>query len=70
MNNEENSFISTTEAMQIASVSRTALIRWCEEFELGKKVAGRWRVSKKKLIEFLRGENPIEKRKKKRKQEK
>jgi len=58
-------FISTTEAMKIASTSRPCIIKWCRDFDVGAKVGGRWRVNKEKLFKFLKGEHTIVRKKEK-----
>ena len=37
-------------------ISRTTVINWAKDFEIGVKVGGRWRVSEEKLQKVLDGE--------------
>jgi hypothetical protein len=62
MNNLE--YVDTNEALDIiknegtSPVSLPTLINWIRNYKIGKKVGGRWRVNKQKLIEMLREGNP------------
>lgn len=45
--------ISSGQAAQIARVSKLTVRRWCERFHIGRRVGGRWLVSRSKLEEFI-----------------
>lgn len=54
-------WIDTNEAMELASqngapISRQTVINWVSEYDLGRKIGGRWRVDKNRLMNFLQGE--------------
>lgn len=57
-------YINTNEALDIIKdvgitpVSLPTLINWIQNYEIGKKVGGRWWVDKQKLVEMLREGNP------------
>lgn len=51
-------YISTSEAVKRAGVSVPTIIRWCERYEIGTRVAGRWRVDPNKLDKLLSGAWP------------
>jgi len=61
---EENiNYINTNEALLIIqdtgiTVSLPTLIKWTEDYQIGNKLGGRWRIDKKKLIEMLKKGNP------------
>lgn len=53
--------ISTAEAREMANVTLTTLLTWCNDYTvdgepLGVKVGGRWRIYKSQLTRFLSGE--------------
>jgi len=50
---EDQKYMSTTEAMEVASVSRITIIDWCHKYGIGDKIVGRWRVDKKKFMELI-----------------
>lgn len=62
MNNPE--YIDTNAALDIiknggiSPVSLPTLINWIRNYKIGKKIGGRWRVNKQKLIEMLQKGNP------------
>ena len=54
--------ITAAEAVEIAasseygvSVTTETIYTWCEKYKIGKKVGGRWYISKKRLILMLEG---------------
>lgn len=52
--------ITPAEAVETAeeygvSVTTETIYTWCEKYKIGKKVGGRWYVSKKRLILMLEG---------------
>jgi len=54
-------FINTNQAMKIIrehdiACTRPSLLSWVEKYHLGKKIAGRWYIDKKRLYKFLKGE--------------
>lgn len=56
-------YIDTTTALQLVfikgfSISLPTLISWIRTYQIGKKVGGRWRVDRQKLIEMLDKGNP------------
>jgi len=38
--------LTLQEAAKIATVSGTTIARWCNEFHIGRKIGGAWRVSR------------------------
>lgn len=59
VNNKASPGISTNEAMDIIKkkgfqITRTTLIKWIIDYEMGKKVFGRWYIDKDKLMFYLR----------------
>ncbi|MGW8787133.1 helix-turn-helix domain-containing protein [Heyndrickxia sporothermodurans] len=48
--------ITSGEAAKLARVSKLTIRRWCERFDIGRKVAGRWRVYRSKLQVFIAGQ--------------
>lgn len=61
---ENNSYIDTNMALiiientGISQISLPTLINWIQNYKIGKKVGGRWRIDKQKLIEMLEKGNP------------
>jgi len=56
-------YIDTNEATIIIeeagiTVSLPTLIKWIDNYGLGNKLGGRWRINKNKLIEMLKEGNP------------
>ena len=54
-------WISTNRAIKIVVESgipctRTSMISWIREYDLGRKYGGRWYVDKGKLEKYLKGE--------------
>jgi excisionase family DNA binding protein len=45
--------ISSGAAAKVAQVSKLTVRRWCERFDIGHKVGGRWLVSRSKLKAFM-----------------
>jgi hypothetical protein len=37
--------LTLQQAAEIATVSKTTIARWCNEFHIGRKIGGAWRVS-------------------------
>jgi len=55
---KKTNYITTAEAMQIASekgvsVTLPTIINWCDKYSIGKKIFGRWQVDKDKLLFYL-----------------
>ncbi len=48
-------FITTTQAMEVACVSRPTIITWCQRYKIGVLVGGQWRIDPNKLKELLEG---------------
>jgi hypothetical protein len=38
--------LTLQEAAKLATVSETTIARWCNEFHIGRKIGGTWRVSR------------------------
>ncbi len=51
-----SSWITVPGAAELAGVSNETIYNWIEDFGIGKKIAGRWRVEKEKLDKILAGE--------------
>ena len=54
----EIKYIDTKESLKIiegmgSPVSLPTLINWIQNYKIGKKVGGRWKVDKQKLIKML-----------------
>lgn len=52
-------YITTKEALELLeknghSITLPTMINWISKYDLGEKVAGRWRVNKEKLEEFIK----------------
>ena len=45
--------ICSGEAAKAARVSKLTIRRWCERYDIGHKVGGRWLVARSKLEEFI-----------------
>jgi hypothetical protein len=43
---EAREAVTLQRAAQIATVSETTIARWCNEFHIGRKLGGAWRVSR------------------------
>ena len=48
--------ITAAEAAERAGITRMGMTKWCKQFGIGRKVAGRWWVDPIKLDQLLRGE--------------
>ena len=53
MSARQTSWITPSQAAQRAEVTPESVIRWCERYSLGRKVAGRWRIDPAALERFL-----------------
>jgi len=55
-------WLRTPEAKKMISdegfgkISHWALIRWIDQYSLGRKIGGRWFINEARLLAFLRGE--------------
>jgi hypothetical protein len=54
--------INTTDAISITktygiSISRTSIINWCNKYNIGKKIAGRYLISEVKLLSLLKNDS-------------
>lgn len=52
--------LNTKEAIELAnsfgeSPTRQTIINWCEDYNIGSKVGGQWRINKKRLKLLLQG---------------
>ncbi len=56
MVNEKQKTILTEAAVKRAGVTKTTIYTWCEKYQIGFKVGGRWRIYSDKLDKLLRGE--------------
>lgn len=56
MMKKNKKYLTTTEAIPIAGVTKVTLINWCKEYKIGKKVVGRWRIDPAKLQRILKNE--------------
>lgn len=54
-------YISTSEALLIANVTKMTIINWCKEYKIGKKIVGRWRIDPEKLEWLLEGKIDVKK---------
>lgn len=60
----ENPYIATKEALEIinqswhGAITLPTLISWCNEYKIGFKFAGRYKIDKKNLIDFLKKGEP------------
>lgn len=48
-------YITTTEALLIANVTKMTIINWCKQYKIGYKIVGRWRIDPEKLEWLLEG---------------
>lgn len=49
-------WMGTSEAAKLAGVSEYTIRIWCTQYGIGRKVAGRWRVSRTLLAQLLNGQ--------------
>lgn len=48
--------ISVTDACRLAGVTPATIIKWCTDFNIGVKMAGRWKIDQDKLNKIIAGE--------------
>lgn len=48
-------YITVTEAARMTEVSVVTIRTWCEKYDIGKKIGGRWKVDPQKLALLLQG---------------
>lgn len=52
-------FMGTAEAAKLAGVCEYTVRIWCGQYLIGRKVAGRWRVSRAAFDRLLAGHNVV-----------
>lgn len=56
---QEDTFISPNEAAGLheeaglGTIRASTIVYWCKQYGIGKKVGGRWKVSKPRLMQML-----------------
>jgi hypothetical protein len=59
VNGEKPKMIGTSEALKFVidhgpqPITLPTIIKWCEQYDLGVKIGGRWYVYEKRLKQFL-----------------
>lgn len=61
-------YLTTREAAAKAHVSLVTIVAWCEQYGIGRKVGGRWRVDPKEFKKVLDGKMHQELKRPKRKE--
>lgn len=63
----DKNYLTTSDIMESLGVSRTTAIYWCQEYQLGKRIGGRWRIDPASFDLFINNREGFDAKKNKNK---